>query len=255
MPRLISFRLAAACALAVALVLSVSAIAGAKGGSGKVPVELRVVASSGKVLVQEALDTGTTAIKTSPKATCFGQGTGGSGKPVTIRGATALGLLVQAARSDGALDPLLVSDHFSFGLALCGVGGNVAHGSGSWYLKVDHKNPNIGGEKVKLHAGDDVLWYLAPAYPYPDELALSAPGTAKAGKAFGVRVFSYDDKGKKKPASGVKVTGASSPTGADGRTTVVLNRPAELIARHGKDIPSNEVGVCVGGKCPPGSGS
>ncbi len=103
---------------------------------------------------------------------------------------------------------------------------------------------------MKLHAGDDVLWDLAPSYPYPDELALSAPGTAKAGKPFTVRVFSYDEKGKQKPASGVQVTGASNPTGADGRATVTLRRPAELIARHGKDIPSNEVAVCVGGKCP-----
>jgi hypothetical protein len=50
----------------------------------------------------------------------------------------------------------------------------------------------------------------------------------------------------------VTVTGASAPTGADGRTTVTLTKPLRLIARHGKDIPSSQVAVCVGGKCPKG---
>ena len=84
MPRLIPFRLAAACALAVVLIASTAAIAAAK-----VPVDLRVV-GGGKVLAEEALKTGTTKVPTSPKATCFGKGTGGSGKAATIKGATAL---------------------------------------------------------------------------------------------------------------------------------------------------------------------
>jgi hypothetical protein len=252
MPRLISFRLAAACALAVLFALSASAFAGAKGGG--VPASLRVLSTGGKVLAEETLSTGTTSIPTSPKATCFGTGTGGSGKPVTIQGATALGLLGQAAKSDAALKPLLVSDHFSFGLALCGVGSNVAKGEGSWYLKVNHKSPPVGGSKVKLHPGDEVLWYLATSFPYPDELALSAPATAKAGKPFQVSVFSYDEKGKRKPAAGVTVSGASGPTDGAGHATVTLSRPALLSARHGKDIPSNREAVCVGGKCPGSSG-
>ncbi len=252
MPRPISFRLAAACALAVALALSATAIAGAKGGSGKAPAELRVITSSGKVLAQETLDTGTTSIETSPKATCLGAGTGGSGKPATIQGATALGLLGQAAKSDRALRPLLITDHFSFGLGLCGVGGSVgSQKTGlSWYLKVNHVNPELGGDSVKLHAGDEVLWALVP-YPYPDELTLSAPARAKAGAPFKVRVFSYTDKGKRTPAAGATVTGAKRPTGADGRTKVVLHRPSVLVARDGKDIPSSRVSVCMGGlACP-----
>jgi hypothetical protein len=252
MPTLIPFRPAAACTLAFALVLSAAAIAGAKGGSGKVPAELRVVTGSGKVLAQETLKTGTTSIKTSPKATCLGAGTGGSGKPATIQGATALGLLGQAAKSNARLDPLLITDHFSFGLGLCGVGGAVgSEKTGlSWYLKVNHVNPELGGDSVKLHAGDEVLWALVP-FPYPDELALRAPALAKAGAPFKVRVFSYTDKGKRAPAAGATVTGARRPTGADGRTTVVLRRPAVLVAREGKDIPSNRVSVCIGGlACP-----
>ena len=247
MPRLIPYRPAAACALALVLVLSTAAVAAAKGPLAN----LLVVAGGGKVLAEETLAAGTVSVPTSPKATCFGKGTGGSGKPVTIQGPTALGLLGQAAKSTATLKPLLISDSFDFGLALCGIGGYSANETVSWYLKVNHKNPELGGESVKLKAGDEVLWDLAK-FPYPDELVLSAPKTAKAGVPFTARVFSYDDKGKRKPAAGVQVSGAASPTGADGRATVVLNRPAELIARHGKDIPSNREPVCVGGKCPKG---
>ncbi len=81
-------------------------------------------------------------------------------------------------------------------------------------------------------------------------MALSAPDEAKAGTPFTVRVFSYDDKGKKAPVAGAKVTGATGPTGGDGRTTVVLSKPANLSATYGKDIPSGREAVCVGGKCP-----
>jgi hypothetical protein len=249
MPRLISFRLAAACALALLVSLCAVAPAVAKGPLAN----LRVVSSSGKVLAEKSLGARTTSIKASPKAACFGTGTGGSGKSVKIPGPTALGLLIQASKFTPTLKPVLISDHFDFGLALCGVGGQVATSKLSWYLKVNHKNPNLGGETVKVRAGDDVLWALA-SFPYPDELALVAPDRAKKGKPFGVRVFSYDDRGKRKPAGGVKVKGATGPTGANGRTTVVLNKPARLIARHGKDIPSNTEAVCVGGKCPRNSG-
>jgi hypothetical protein len=247
MPRFIPFRLAAACALALVLVLSIAASAAAKG-----PVaDLRVIGSGGKVLAEDTFGAATTSIKTSPAAACFGAGTGGSGKQVTVKGPTALGMLIQASKFTDALKPVQITDSFSFGLGLCGVGGNMTTKKVSWYLKVNHENPELGGESVKVKAGDEVVWALA-AFPYPDELALIAPRRAMAGKPFGVRVFSYDDKGKKRPAAGVGVSGASSPTGADGRTTVVLSGPRRLIARHGKDIPSNRAAVCVGGKCPKG---
>lgn len=247
MPRLIPFRLAAACALALVLAVCPTAVAVAKG----VPADLRVVGGGGKVLAEKSLQTGTTSVPTSPRATCFGKGTGGSGKAVRVKGATALGLLGQATKSTPALQPLLITDAFDFGLGLCGIGGFEATTKLSWYLKVNHVNPELGGESVKLRAGDEVLWALA-AFPYPDELELRAPDRAAAGVPFPVRVFAFDDKGRRKPAAGVKVSGADSPTGGDGRTTVVLERPRRLIARHGKDIPSNREAVCVGGKCPKG---
>jgi hypothetical protein len=245
MPRLIPIRLAAACALALLLLFSTAAVAAAK----KVEADLRVVGKGGKVLAEETLRTGTTNIPTSKKATCFGKGTGGSGKPARVRGATALGLLAQGATVNDALKPLLVTDSFSFGLGICGVGGSNATSKESWYLKVNHKNPELGGELVKLKPGDDVLWALA-RYPYPNELALVAPAEATPGVPFEVRVLSYDEKGKRRPVKGALVTGGAGPTDSAGKTTVTVATPTLIRATHGKEIPSNGVGVCVATICP-----
>ncbi len=253
MPRLIPVRLAAACALALALSLSISAGALAKGFSA----DLRVVGAGGRILAEKPVDTATMSVKTSPKAICFGSGSGGSGGSVSIEGNTAMGLLAAASRSTGSLSPLLISDHFDFGLALCGIGTSVARGSSSWYLKINHKSLSVGGDKANIRAGDEVLWTLAttsaPDYKYPNDLALSAPGKVKAGVPFTVRAYSYDEKGKRKPAAGVEVTGAAGPTGSDGKTTVTLAKPRLLAATESGDIPSARVAVCVGGKCPAGS--
>lgn len=249
MPRLTPIRLLAACALALLLSLSIVAAAGAKGFSA----QLRVVGSGGKVLAEKSVTTANTSVKTSPKATCFGTGTGGSGKSVSINGTTAMGLLARASTSTKSLSPLLISDHFDFGLALCGVGGSIATEEASWYLKISHKSQSVGGDQAKIHPGDEVLWALektsAPTFTYPNELSLVAPSAAKRGKAFKVRVFSYDEKGKRTAVSGARVTGASAPTGADGQTTVTLTRSRSLGATKSGEIPSARVAVCVGGKC------
>jgi len=251
MPRFTPFRLAAVCALALTLTLVLTAGASAKGFKA----QLRVVGSGGKVLVEKPVATATTAVETSPKAECFGKGSGGSGDPVTIKGNTAMGLLARASKLVASLRPLLISDSFDFGLALCGIGSSVAKGSSSWYLKVNHKSLSVSGDAAIIHPGDEVLWALAkteaPDYEYPEELVLTGPnGSVKAGVPFTVRVSSYDEKGKSKPQAGVKVSGASAPTGADGRTTVTLTKPAKLIAKATGEIPSAREPVCVGGKCP-----
>jgi hypothetical protein len=255
MPRLIPLRLAAACALALTLSAAVAITAtgatSAKGKAKGVLVDLRVVGKGNKVLAEAGLSTGTTIVKTSPKANCFGAGSAGSGKSVTIKGATALGALAQASKSTAALRPLLITDAFDFGLGICGVGTSKVSGKASWYLKVNHKGATVSGDAVKLKPGDEVLWALAPSYPYPNELALEAPESALGGQPFEVRVFSYDEKGKRKPVAGAKVTGASAPTGADGKATVTLSVPAALQATHGKEIPSPRETVCIGIACGP----
>jgi hypothetical protein len=250
MPRITPFRLAAVCALAVILSLALAVGASAKGFKA----ELRVVGSGSKVLAEKPVATASTSVKTSPKAECFGKGSGGSGDPVTIKGNTAMGLLARASKSTPVLSPLSISDSFDFGLALCGIGKSVAKGSSSWYLKINHKSLPVSGDAAVIHPGDEVLWTLAkteaPDYKYPEELVLTGPNTAKPGVPFAVRVLSYDEKGKSKPAGGVKVTGASAPTDAGGRTTVTLAKPAKLIATGAGEIPSAREPVCVGGKCP-----
>lgn len=248
MPRIIPFRLAAVCALALSLTLAFAA------GASAFKADLRVVGAGGKVLAEQTVPTASVSVKTSPKATCFGPGSGGSGDSVQLKGNTAMGLLASGAKTIASLRPLLISDAFDFGLALCGIGGSVAKGSSSWYLKVNHESLEVGGEVAKIKPGDEVLWALvkteAPDFAYPDELALVAPDAVKAGTPFTVRVFAYDGKGRRTPQKGAKVTGAAEPTGADGRTTVTLGKPARLIARAAGEIPSAREAVCVGGKCP-----
>jgi hypothetical protein len=246
MPRIIPFRPAAICVLALFLTFAFVAIAAAKAPLA----ELRVVGSGGKVLAEKPVAMADTAVKTSPKATCFGPGSGGSGEDAQLQGTTAMGLLASGAKTFPALRPLLISDSFDFGLALCGIGSSVAKGKASWYLKINHKSLAVGGDAAKIRPGDEVLWDLAPSYPYPGELVLTAPAKAKAGTSFTVRVMAYDEKGRSKPQAGAKVTGAAEPTGADGRTTVTLSKPAKLIARATGEIPSARAPICVGGKCP-----
>jgi hypothetical protein len=247
MPRVMQLRTVGACALVFCLALVVSASASATTAT------LRVVGKGNVVLTEKLVKTSDISVKTSPQATCFGAGTGGSGESVALKGNTALGLLADGAKTIKQLSPLAISDHFSFGLALCGIGKSVAKGKGSWYLKVNHKGATVSGNKVKIKAGDEVLWDLAPSYPYPEELVVSAPTQATAGVPFAVQVFAYNEKGQHKPVKGAAVTGATGPTDAQGKVMVTVTKPTKLIAGLGDAIPSAAVPVCLGTQCPAGS--
>lgn len=257
MPRITPNRSVAACVLALTMVLLLSLSAVSSAAAKGFSADLRVVGKNGKQLAQQAVTTATTSVKTSPKATCFGKGTGGSGDPVAVQGNTGLGLLAQASKSTAALHPLSISDSFDFGLALCGVGKSVAKGGLAWYLKINHKSQSVGGDKAKIHAGDEVLWALVESnpktYAYPNELSLLAPQEATAGMPFTVTAYSYDEKGKRKPAAGVTIAGATGTTASNGQATVTLSAPGLLTATKSGEIPSAQVAVCVGGKCPAGS--
>ncbi|HEX5759395.1 MAG TPA: hypothetical protein VF121_09395 [Thermoanaerobaculia bacterium] len=231
--------------MAIVLSLSLTAVASAKS----LTAELRVVGKGNKVVTEQSVKTGAkVSFKASPKATCFGAKDSGSGKSVSVKPNTAMGLLARAAQSTGALRPLLVTDAFSFGLGICGIGSNVASGGKSWYLKVNHKGSPVSADTTKVSADDEVLFALA-SFPYPNELAIEAPESATAGVPFTVRVVSYDEKGKRKPVAGATVTGAAGPTAADGTTTVSLSAPGRLSATHGKEIPASAA-VCIAGACP-----
>jgi hypothetical protein len=238
----------AACTLALCMALAVSATASATTAT------LRVVGKGNVVLAEELVKTSDISVKTSPKATCLGAGTGGSGKSVAVKGNTALGLLANGAKTIKQLSPLSITDKFSFGLAVCGVGKSVGKVNGpSWYLKVNHKVAMKSGDTVKIKAGDEVLWDLAPSYPYPEELVLSAPQQATAGVPFAVHVYAYDEKGRRKPMKGATVTGATGPTDAGGKVMVTLTEPTLISAAIGNAIPSAQEPVCFGSQCPAGS--
>jgi hypothetical protein len=243
-------RTAAVCVLALCVTAAFAASASAKGFTAN----LRVVGAGKVVLAEKDLKTvKKVSLKTSKQATCFGSGTGGTGKSVSVPGNTALGLLGVGSKSIRGLAPLSLTNHFSFGLGLCGIGKSKTKGESSWYVKINHKGTTTGAEKAKIKAGDEVLFDLAPSYPYPDELVVAAPEEATAGVPFTVHVYAYDEKGRRKPVQGAAVTGAIGPTDKQGKVSITLTKPTALVAGLGEDIPSAAVPVCLAGHCPVGS--
>jgi len=234
-------RLTLACALALAIVP-------ATASARSIGVNLRVEATDGSVLADVTQYTSLTKVKTDPKANCFGAGTGGSGKRVKVPNDTALGVLADAARNVSALRPLSLTDHFSFGLGVCGIGGSEPKNQNQfWYLKRNHAGSQVGGAKLKVHSGDSVLWYLAPKFPVGDELALKLPARAKPKTPVTATVLGYSDRGKRTPIAGAKVPFARGTTDSSGHATLEFPKAGteHVQARHTGDIPSNVVAVCV----------
>jgi hypothetical protein len=168
---------------------------------------------------------------------------------VRVRGATALGAVRDGLAKDRDLRPLSVTDAFlddGFGLGVCGIGGFEAEGSSFWYLKGDHAGSQVSGSQLRLHRGEDVLWYLSPSFPPPPELRLKAPAEAQPNVPYRVTVYSYADDGTRTAASGATVNGAAQPTGSAGHTMVTSKAGTHTLqATRGQDIPSNHVKVCV----------
>jgi hypothetical protein len=231
---------------AVAILTTFPAASAAKART--VGAELRVVGPSGQSLAQLTQYTGTVNVGTDPGAQCFGPGTGGSGNEVRVAGSTALGIVDDASSAARDLRPLSVTDAFDFGLGVCGIGGFQAQGAASWYLKHNHVGAVVAGDQLALKKGDEVLWYLAPTFPYPPELGLEAPGNAKPGSEVPVQVIAYADDGTRTPAAGATVSGgtAAVTTDAQGNATVsVGSGDTTLRATRGTDIPAGEDKVCV----------
>jgi hypothetical protein len=254
------------CAAAV-IATAVSLGAAASASAGTVPADLRVLTDTGQTLADVRQYTDTTQIPTSPQAKCFFGGAGGSGKPVTVAGPTALGLTADASQTQAGLRPLLITDEFSFGLGVCGFGGVSSTADNFWELRVDHKAVSVGGDQVAVGRGDDILWSLVPnncdtTPPYAchassPELSVNAPARGKPGQPFAVQVFQYSDKGFTKPAAGAIVTGASAPSDAAGTALVTLAASGAVQATRAGAIPSRALPVCVKsnlGHCPKKAG-
>jgi hypothetical protein len=225
-----------------------------------VPSDLRVVVSDGQELSDVRQYVGRTIVPTSPDADCFGPGNGGSGAKVTQVGPDALSVVVEASGAKDRLRPLLITDAFlddGFGLGVCAIGGYEAPPSGFWYLKVNHKNPNLGGSLVTVGPGTETLWYLTPSFPPGNELVLSAPVRATPGVPVRVEVIAYADDGTPSPATGAIVEGASAPATVDasGGADVTFAQPGEGVLRASRagDIPSQFLRICVAdpeSRCP-----
>jgi Ca2+-binding RTX toxin-like protein len=242
--------------LGLALVCGLTASFAAPAFAKPVVADLRVLTPTVTLERGASYVNDTASIRTDPNAKCFPGAAGGSGNVVKLPGPTALGIVRFAEEVNARLRPISVDDEFGFGLGICGFGGYEAQFPNStWYLKVNHKETTAGGDQVRLHNGDHVLWYLAPnnyPNPAPTELELRGPARAVPGPVT-VTVIghscvtdstTFETTCTAAPADGATVGGVT--TGPDGKATLTLAEPgATLIATRGADIPSNRLGVCV----------
>lgn len=182
---------------------------------------------------------------------------GGTGAPRTVVGPSALGLLGSGAEIDGDLRPLRITDKFSFGLLVCGVGSFSAGDSAFWLYRVNHVEPPIGAQAFKLKGGEQVLFYLQDVSAKRntgEELVLDAPARARPGEVE-VTVSAYSFNGARKPAARARVFASNSSAIADGhgRARISVSESGYLRAGRGRDIPSAPVRICVAtglGDCP-----
>lgn len=246
MPYKFLLTLVASCLVALLAGLA-AAVPATASQHRSVPVDVRAMTTDGRVIADHRQYTRGIGVRTSPRADCFGQGTGGSGQVVRVGGGTALGVLAQAARFSRGLRPLLLTDAFDFGLGICGIGGRTP-ADRFWYFKADHQNPEMSAEHAEVRARGSVLWYLCEpdeSFSCGSELTLHAPVRAMPGRPFNVRVTGFDDAGSQRPVGGASVRGAQRPTDARGVTQVTLSRSARLQAKREGDIPTGAVPVCV----------
>jgi len=209
--------------------------------AAKVPVNLRVVTYKGAILYDGIAKAGTSKIK--PNSSCLG---GSAGKARTVTGPTALGAIADATARSAALRPFKISDG-DFGFGICGFGKNVVKDENWWVFKYQHKSSMTGTEVTRVREGSDVLLYLAKSYneTTPEELVLEAPSMVRRNATVKVRVFAYNDQGKRKPVEGAKVSGTKALTNARGYSTVTVTRKTRLIARSNGTIPSNRAVIGI----------
>jgi len=196
------FRVGVALTAAAALL---AFTAHADAAAGQVRVGLRVVDPAGRQVVDAVVHTSSTKVRTSREALCFGEGTGGSGgfAPTAARRPNAMGLLADAAAELGVLRPLRVSDFYSFGQTLCGIGGVEASGLLYWAIWVDDGFVEASADHARVRNGQQVVFHLTEEYPssrIPDPAAVEgrlpvvgAPGSFPvAGTGGSDRVLARD---------------------------------------------------------------
>ncbi len=211
-------------------------------------VKLRVQGEQNALASGQTYLTDTTRIATATrKPAC-----GGSGETRTVKGPTALSVLIDAAGVSPALRPLGISDKFDFGLLVCGIGRSVSSDNAFWLYKVNHAAPEVGADQRRVRPGDEVLWYFsntATGRNTGDELALDAPARSKSSSSFEVKVTAYDFAGKRTPAAGAIVRYGRKTATADengvARVTAGDGPRMRLRAVRGTDVASEIAEVCV----------
>ena len=235
--------------IAAAASLLALAAFGAAAAAGSTGADLRVVGPSGQ-LDDITQYSDTTSMPTSPRADCFGPGSGGSGQAVTVQGANALGIVVEAAKSRNQLNPLLLTD------TLCrrasdSVSAASAASPPPGAPSGTRRSITLGcrsAAPVPHPCRRQVLWYLAPNFPPPPELVLNVPVRQPVGAPFPVQVLAYDDTGAATPAAGAVISGSGAPvtTDASGNALVGVSGTGsrQIQATLGADIPSAVTQIC-----------
>ncbi len=231
--------------LVLGLLMLFAFVAAPANAAEKVSSTVRAVTTKGRILVDKKLTTGTTSVKSSSKAACFGPGS--TNASTTVEGPTALGLLARASKSVSSLRPLSITNASDFGLGVCGIGGFIARPTGFWLLKVNHADAQVGAEAVVLRKNDVTLWYQVADFsePNPDELFLEGPAKVKKGAKPKVRVFAYNSKGRRKPVEGAKLSVGGALTDSKGYTRVTVRKKTRIVARRSGTIPSNRLVIRI----------
>ena len=234
--------------LVLSLVTACAVCLTATAGAASKHSNLRVEA------LGKSLDPGTNY--SNPRVTTRNSNACGARESRTERvgGGNALGIVGNAAESNGRLSPFRTSDTFSSeaGLLVCQIGAFKGFDDRSWLYRVNLRAANRSADRKRVDRNDDVLWYFADftsGRNTGDALELrGAPAAASPGEEFQVRVRGYPFSGPPAPAAGVNVTSASEPTATDGTTTVTaISDPGvmRLRASGGDAVRSAPVEVCV----------
>lgn len=234
--------------IVVLLVLLTAPAAEAKGSKW---ADIRVVSHTGETLAEHRQYTEQVRVKTSIEADCFGPSNPSTGETYKVKEPTVLGALIDAAKFDDDLDPLMITDGFvddGFGFGVCDIGGLETEGFSYWYSSVNGVGSSTGPDLIPVHNGDDNLWYLTTgAEPgFPSELRLKAPVRTVTGVPFTVKVTRLLPDGSKEPAEGASVGGVE--TDENGEADVTIDEPGGAAIRAvgaPDDVPSSVAFVCA----------
>ena len=213
--------------------------------------DIRVVSHSGATLAEHRQYSDDVKVRTSADADCFGPSNPSTGETYRLKEPSVLGTLIEAAKYDGDLKPLMITDAFveeGFGFGVCDMGGLETEGFSYWYSAVDGVGSTTGPDLIPVSNGDDHLWYLTTgAEPgFPAELRLKAPGRALVGEPFTVKVTRVRPDGSKEPAVGVAVGGTETDASGEAEITPEDSNGLELRALgEPDDVPSAIVDVCT----------